>query len=199
MKRDAAEPLKDRHIRSALVAYLRQHDRSAAILHELPLSRGARRADVVRVNGSLDGYEIKSEQDSLTRLVAQADEYEKICEYISVVITERHLIQAKKALGSHWGVIVAKPWGSGVRFHVHRKAKRNRQLDARTLVRVLWKTECVNALREMGIPTRRDTPVLELWERLAVLPAADVCAHLRNALKARNGLPIDPAHTQDGA
>jgi hypothetical protein len=185
VKRLAGEPLRDKHIRHSLVSYLRRLDSSAAIIHELPLSRGDRRADLVRVNGALEGYEIKSEQDSLSRLAAQVLEYEKICEYSTVVVARRHLERAKASIGANWGIIVADIHGSGVSFEIVRKARLNPSLDSQTMVRVLWKTECVRTLRNIGHKADWDAPVIELWERLSNFPPDIICEHLKTALKAR--------------
>src|SRR5689334_18909683 len=88
---DAVLRLRDKDIRSALVSHLRRTDPEVVIFHELPLSRGERRADVVAINGVLAGYEIKSDGDSLDKLKAQASEYESVFEYVTVVLARRHL------------------------------------------------------------------------------------------------------------
>jgi hypothetical protein len=71
--------LLDQDIREALKKTLREQDRNAAIIEELPLQRGRGRADLAFVNGELWGFEIKSEADSLIRLGIQREHYESAC------------------------------------------------------------------------------------------------------------------------
>src|SRR5437773_2095115 len=85
---DQLEPqtMLDGDIRKALVERLNREDPSAAIFHELPLLRGKGRADIAAVNGVLAGYEIKSERDTLRRIVAQRNHYDSVFDVVVIVV-----------------------------------------------------------------------------------------------------------------
>ena len=66
--------LKDSDIRKSLYNnILKKHEDASdtIVLNELGLLQGACRVDIAVVNGSLHGYEIKSEADTLDRLPYQ--------------------------------------------------------------------------------------------------------------------------------
>ena len=68
--------VSDAEIRPALRERLiRRHANEAdtVLIEELGLRRGKVRVDLTVVNGSLHGFEIKSDRDSLRRLAAQVD------------------------------------------------------------------------------------------------------------------------------
>jgi hypothetical protein len=179
------DSVRDRHIRPALVAYLQAKDPAAAIFHELPLGRGQRRADVACVNGVLAGYEIKSAGDSLARLDGQAAEYATVFEFMTIVVAPRHLHGAREVVPKTWGILATDASTDGVAFRSVRMPRRNAALDKGALVRLLWKQECVRALRAEGLAADRNAPVVVLWAALERLPRNALCGHVRDALKAR--------------
>jgi hypothetical protein len=183
-----APPMKsailDRHIRGALVNYLRLSDPSAAIFHEVPLGRGERRADVVSVNGHIAGFEIKSERDSLARLKGQAVRYDSVCEYSTIVVAPKHLKQVREMIPSAWGILVTDG-DATVALNRVRTARPNRNLDKWSLIRLMWKSECVGALRRRNRSIRADLPVIAYWEALNLLPMSFVIGEVRTALKKR--------------
>ena len=184
---ETTNPIRDRHIRAALVEYLRQKDPASAILHELPLSRGERRADVAHVNGTLSGYEIKSDGDSLVRLSAQAQGYADVFEYMTVVVAQRHLRSVREVVPRAWGIIIAEgSAGRDVVLRHVRKPQKNGSQRREVLVRLMWKDECVRALRAHGIRVSREVPVIDIWSRLETLPVAVLCGYVRDALKVRS-------------
>ncbi len=73
---------------------------------EVPFADYKRRADVVRINGCLHGYEIKSDLDSLVSLQKQISDYTKTFEKVSVVLTKTHLENARKILPKSVGIIL---------------------------------------------------------------------------------------------
>lgn len=183
----AAEPIRDKHIRAALVAYLREKDSAACIFHELPLSRGERRADIVSVNGSLAGYEIKSDGDSLARLSDQAQTYAAVFEYMTLVVARRHIAGVRRLVPRQWGIMEVVSSSLGVHFKHVRKPSQNRSIDCKVLLRLLWKDECLRILKAHGERADRNSPIIEIWSRLEKMPACALLADVRNALKARGG------------
>jgi hypothetical protein len=78
----------DIDIRKALLTKKLSRLRSEGVLviDELGLAHAKSRVDVAVINGSLHGYEIKSAQDSLTRLPAQIATYRDTLERLRVAI-----------------------------------------------------------------------------------------------------------------
>lgn len=175
----------DEHIRTALKDSLRQEDSSAAIIDELPLLRGRGRADLAFVNGNLSGYEIKSDADSLVRLGVQADHYQSVFEFVTLVVAKKHLKHARKRIPRSWGLIEVQEVDGKVILIRRRKPLRNRHVDNSALVRLLWKKECVRILarRRMGVSS--GSPVREIWKLVETLPSRDLCDEVREALKLR--------------
>lgn len=80
------------YIRKLLIKELaRQHPDNTEFLAELPIANFSRRVDLVMANGSLSGFEIKSEQDTLKRLNGQLDTYTQYFERVTVVCATKHL------------------------------------------------------------------------------------------------------------
>lgn len=175
----------DSDIRSSLIHLLRQQDASATIIDELPLLRGKGRADLAFVNGSLSGYEIKSDRDSLRRLGDQVQHYDRVFEYATVVVTRSHLQRSRRIVPPHWGIFLVSDEDGMPAIRRVRAAKRNRDADANALARLLWKRECVRALTNNNISASISTPVLRLWEAVAELPKSRLLQEVREALKAR--------------
>src|SRR4051794_28800137 len=76
------------------------------VLNELGLRHGEFRADIAVINGSLTGYEIKSDRDSLVRLVDQVKAYDSVFDHASVVVGCRHARSVASLLPPHWGIFV---------------------------------------------------------------------------------------------
>jgi len=175
----------DHDIREALKKSLREQDLTAAIIDELPLLRGKGRADLAFVNGELCGFEIKSEADSLVRLGMQADNYEAIFEFNTLVASRKHLKTARGRLPKTWGIIEAKEVDGRVELVPRRSAQRNLKLCNSALVRLLWKGECLQILKKAGICVRPQAPVIELWRLTESLSIEQLCTEVREALKRR--------------
>ncbi len=85
--------MRDSDVRKALHSrVLRDHhnDPNTLVLNELGLRHGACRVDVAVVNGSLHGYELKSDMDTLERLPAQVGLYGKVLDKATLVVGARH-------------------------------------------------------------------------------------------------------------
>jgi hypothetical protein len=177
--------LLDHDIREALKTALREQDGSAAIIDELPLLRGRGRADLAFVNGELCGFEIKSEADSLVRLGIQADNYESVFEFNTVVVAQKHLNLARKKIPQTWGIIEVRKVDGKTDLRPRRQPQRNHKLSNSALARLLWKNECLSILRKMGVEVCQQTPVARLWTLLETVNTQQLCDEVRKALKHR--------------
>ncbi len=63
--------------------------RTASMLSEFRI--GSCKADIVILNGTATVYEIKSERDSLARLVNQVDNYKRVFASVNVIASEDHI------------------------------------------------------------------------------------------------------------
>ncbi len=114
---------------------------TARILPEMVLSRGANRIDFAFVNGRLQGYEIKSDSDTLERLTAQAAAYNLVFDEITLVAGSRHLEAARKAIPPWWGIVKAEILEGAALFTDLRQPEQNPMQWARALADLLWRDE----------------------------------------------------------
>jgi hypothetical protein len=191
--RHARNPVHDPEIRAELHRVLqRRHRRSPTrIVDEMTLNHGSSRIDVAAINGRLEGYEIKSEADSLARLSRQASAYGRIFDRLVLVCAERHLVEARATLPAWWGIEAAEPRGeaSTPRLRLVRAPGANPVVEAEALVALLWRPEMLAALVERGRARGlRSAPRREL--RAALLEATDereLRRLVRETLGARRG------------
>lgn len=114
------------YIREKLIkALAKQHPNNTEFLAELPIANFSRRIDLVMANGSLSGFEIKSEQDSLKRLDGQLETYTQYFENVTVVCATKHLQGVMNIASENVGV-----WEfDGKKLVIHRKSIKNKKID----------------------------------------------------------------------
>lgn len=88
----AVTALNEKRIKTLLVRHLRNtgEAKGTRILRELCVAGFSRRADIVLVNGKLAAFEIKGENDDLTRLPGQISTFSDHFEFLTVVCASRH-------------------------------------------------------------------------------------------------------------
>lgn len=185
--------MKDSDLRAALTQRLvRRHARDphTLILQELGLRHGAARVDVVVVNGSLHGYELKSDSDSLERLPRQARVYGSVLDRVTLVVGRRHAEAAMQMVPDWWGVQVAEmgPRG-GVLFSSVRRARNNPSQDPVAVAKLLWREEALELLDQLGAAKGfRSKPRSAIYARLAqVARPAEIRSMVRDRLRGRTG------------
>ncbi|MCA9627891.1 MAG: sce7726 family protein [Myxococcales bacterium] len=190
--------LRDADIRPALrSSLLGKHadEADTVIVEELGVCRGRVRVDLAVVNGTLHGYEIKSDRDSLRRLEGQVDIYSKVLDRATLIASARHLDEATELLPSWWGVQRVELGARGMpRFRVVRRERKNPSRDARALVELLWLDDALALLEEHGAARGvRGKPRWAVWDRVCEVLDIDVIAGaVRATLKAtakRRGTP----------
>jgi len=144
-----------RKIRQAFhTTFLRkQHNDSATlILDELGLEHGKCRADIAVINGHMDGFEIKSDVDSLSRLSQQINSYDAIFDYSSVIVTARHLNEVTRMIPEWWGIISVTESNSVVpQFRIIRTSYQNANIDNYAVAQLLWRKEAQEVLYNSGM------------------------------------------------
>jgi len=196
--------MNDQQIRNGLRnrlirAYAERPD--TIIVDELGLCAGHTRADLVVVNGSLTGFEIKSDRDSLVRLKNQVSAYSRVFDYATLVVAGRHLDHAAEQVPSWWGIETVQSWGGrGSRFHVIRPPKRNESLDPLALAQLLWRDEVLEILISRNrIKQSSRLPRRILWNALIdAVPLEQLRRIVRTQLRTRPHWRADRPQTSGG-
>lgn len=188
--------MRDRDVRESVWEWLRvthDGDPNTLMLDELGILNGATRIDIAVINGEITGYELKSERDTLERLPAQRDLYNKVLDRISLVVAENHRKAAEGIIPQWWGLAVASSSRGGVTVTHERLSEMNPSLDATMLASFLWRDEALAVLeRYEAAKGVRSKPRQALYERLAdALDLNTVRAEVRATLKARVGWRAD--------
>jgi len=184
--------MKDRQIRDGLRAQLASAhagDPDTLILDELGIATGRGRADVVVINGRLDGYEIKSERDSVRRLRGQARIYSRVFDRATIVVAPSHLRSVRRIVPSWWGIeVVRVNLLNQPEFEPVRSAKANPRYDRFVLAQMLWRDEVVAILenRMKLEPRERRLPRRDLWRLLVgAVSLRELRRLVRQQLRAR--------------
>jgi hypothetical protein len=182
--------MRDRDIRLALHELLRaehRDDQDTLVLDELGLCQGAVRADVAVVNGSLAGFEIKSDRDTLERLPRQAEIYGRVFDYVTLIVGKKHATGISKKIPSFWGIVVVSSGAAGLSLKTRRAARRNKKVDPHAVARLLWRDEALKVLGRHELDRGlRSKPRRELWLALATgLATEELSDEVRKTLRAR--------------
>jgi hypothetical protein len=183
--------LRDCDIRAALHLHLaaeRAGQSDTLLVDEMGILRGAARVDLAVVNGSINGFEIKSEADRLHRLARQRDAYGLVLDTVTLVTCRHHLVAARAVIPAWWGIMVATVADHGVALRTARRARMNRQVDPAALASLLWREEALDLLERRDlIRGLRSRPNAVLWKALAeAVPLAALSDDVRATLKSRS-------------
>lgn len=137
--------LKDGEIRSPLLKRIRSLGDSR-IVEELGLLRGEIRIDVALISTILEGFEIKSGRDTLSRLPRQIETYGRIFDRVTLVTVARHASRARRFLPSWWGIWTIYLERGFLCFEEVRSSTPNPCIDLTALVHLLWRDEGLELL-----------------------------------------------------
>src|ERR1035438_3619867 len=174
-------------------------DSNTVVVEELGIFSGAVRADIAVINGSLKGYEIKSDRDTLARLANQAVMYSKVFDTVTIVLADRHLERAARLIPDWWGIEVAVTDGSPkLQLSRIRNESLNSEVDPFALVQLLWRDEALALLGEASSSERLTSrPRRFLWQALATaVPLPELKSIVRACLKNRKCWRVDLQQTQ---
>jgi hypothetical protein len=122
------------------------------IVDELGLEHGKCRADIAVINGHLNGFEIKSEKDSLCRLANQVKIYSAVFDNASLVLAERHLKEASYLVPDWWGLIlVTGDSTNGLHFSSIKSPQQNTNIEDYAVAQLLWRDEVQEILLNLGM------------------------------------------------
>lgn len=159
-------------------------DPSTTILEELGLRHGYCRVDLVVVNGSLHGFEIKSDRDTFRRLNRQVETYNKTLDFVTLVTGQRHADRATGAVPDWWGIQIAEVGHrDGIKLFEVRKPSRNPSPDKLSIAKLLWREEALAFLGELSaVDGFRSKPRRLIYSRLVEVAETD---HLRERVRER--------------
>lgn len=165
MKQSPSHEPNESAVRDALRGFLRVNDRTPCI-QEFWIPRSNERADLVVVQRSLRAFEIKTARDTLTRLPRQVSAYGRVFGECAVVVAEKHLAAAIACLPEWWGVYTFSGADGAIKFRSIRDGCENRNIDAPTLVRLLWRDEANDALLAIGDSSCSGLGRSHMWDQL---------------------------------
>jgi hypothetical protein len=186
----------DQDIRHALKAHLaRVHsDEEHVVIDELGLCQGDARADVVLINGALNGFEIKSDRDTLARLSRQRHFYGHCFETMTIVVGAKHVAAIRRSVPKWWGIMEATDTSGTPVLRSIREPQPNNGIRPKRVARLLWKSELHSILIARGLrfPKRAKNDQL-INALVATLKTPELLAMVRNAIKARGDWRVGPS------
>lgn len=152
-------------------------------MDEFCVCRAQARIDIAVVNGSLHGYELKSDADRLDRLPAQLAHYDRVFDTVTMVVAPKHVDRTTSLVQDWHGLLVAEP-GSAAPLEL-RPARPNPAPCLRSVVQLLWSDEMRGLLADAPGSWRR-RPRRDLISAVCELGSAPhVSALVRETLKRR--------------
>ena len=137
--------MKEAEIKTRLRNHLSR--RGNLCVEELPICGHAARADLVEIDLSLIGFEIKSAADSLCRLSTQCKSYDRVFRFSTLVVASCHLAEARKVVPNHWGIIKIR--SDSEELVEVRRAKPNKKICSKSIAEFFWQRELVEILRNV--------------------------------------------------
>lgn len=158
-------------------------DPDSWVLDEFGICQGEARVDIAVINGELLGFEIKSAKDTLERLPRQEALYSQVFDRMTIVVDEKKIEDTLRLIPNWWGVMVASGKSNQLNtIKLLRRAKKNKTINARSLVELLWKDEVIGILKEYnahkGLSSK---PRSAAWDKMTTLFSLD---ELREMVRA---------------
>ena len=165
-------------------------DKDAIVINEFGICQGEARIDLAVINGSINGFEIKSENDTLERLPSQQEVYNRVLDTITVVTGDKYIDKVTDYIPNWWGIIRAQQRGKEVRLERIRSCGNNPNIDPFSLVQLLWHREALSILEEYKLANGlRSKPRRYIWHALAEnIPVEQLSRIVRETLKKREAL-----------
>ena len=152
-------------------------------IDELPT--GSTRADVVHITEHfMHGYEVKGDGDTLQRVANQLRCYGEVYDFVTFIVTEKHLPKLLPLLPVWVGVLVASVQG----LRPHRAAAYNATVARAPLARLLPLEEVKQHLLLLGltgVSTLRLREVGQFLRTTQLVPLSGLAQYVRQRLMAR--------------
>ncbi|SHI46113.1 sce7726 family protein [Desulfosporosinus lacus] len=164
------------------------YDIDTLIIDELGVCQGEARIDIAVVNGSLHGYEIKSDKDTLGRLPGQIETYNRVFDTVTIVTGSEHLDKVFSLVPGWWGISLATYVDSLDLFlQPVRNPQINDNVDAFSLTQFLWREELLHLVQRYELDKKvNKLPRFKIWDLLAeIVPVSELKVYVRACLKKR--------------
>lgn len=178
----------DAQIREAIHQEIRGRRPSTIVVNELKVCNGKSIVDLAILGKSLlHGIEIKSDKDTLNRLPDQAADYNKVFDFMTIVLGRTHYEKAIKIIPEWWNVWVADYENETVLLSEVRKGKRNWNVDSFSLSQFFWREEALEIMAKEGILDGMKTKrKWLLWDKIATsLSTESIYSHVKDTLQNR--------------
>ena len=147
--------MNDPEIRRALhTKFLRKfhEEPDTLVIDELGLEHGKCRADIAVINGHLEGFEVKSNADTLQRLSHQILSYNAVFDHSSIVVEDRYLDDVIRIVPNWWGIIqVTSSYCEELHFRIVRPSIQNINTNNYAVAQLLWRNEAQEILFNLGV------------------------------------------------
>lgn len=167
-------PVTEGDLRCVVKSTVVEVDASSLVVDEFVVSERGR-IDIALIGDHFQGYELKSDLDTLTRLPRQMEVYGQVFDFCTLVVTPRHLARARQVLKPGWGLaLVTRDRDDSLSYRQVRRARKNKTVMKQSLAALLWRDEVLRSLDALdaaaGLRSRsRD----ELCDALAAICEID--------------------------
>lgn len=176
------QKLDDPDIRTAVIKHFLRY-KDVSIFEEFTTYSGRARADIVAINGHLNGIEIKSDFDSLHRLPKQIEEYNRTFERNYLIVGERWTPVVEQEVPTFWGIAVARRNRLGkVNIRFIRQPKKNPSLKFESILGLLE----VSDIKKILIKNQMDQKLGLSSVKLRQYYKYDLLTFLRERLNVRD-------------
>ena len=152
-------------------------------IDELPT--GTTRADVVHITEHfMHGYEVKGDADTLQRVANQLRCYGEVYDFVTFIVTEKHLAKLLPLLPEWVGIQVASAEG----LRLHRAAGYNATVERAPIAKLLLLEEVKQFLLARGltgVSTLRGKEISHFLRTTQLVPLASLAHYVRERLMAR--------------
>ena len=152
-------------------------------IDELPT--GTTRADVVHITEQfMHGYEVKGDGDTLQRVANQLRCYGEVYDFVTFIVTEKHLLKLLPLLPEWVGILVASATG----LHAHRPAGYNATVARAPIAKLLLLADVKQFLLARGlsgVSTLRGPEISHFLRTTQLVPLASLAQYVRERLMAR--------------
>ena len=150
----------DKDIREPLFDYIDERYGKVRIFEEKVILKS--RADVLAIiEGEIIGFEIKSDNDTYTRLSRQVRDYDRFCDRCYAVVGESH-IHIDEHIPEYWGIIVVNKDN----VIVDREATTSPKIRINNQLDILWRDELYNIQMKEGLPKLSNWRRRDIYKRL---------------------------------
>ncbi|MCC2545589.1 sce7726 family protein [Hymenobacter sp. BT175] len=150
---------------------------------ELPT--GTTRADVVHITPDfMHGYEVKGDHDTLVRVPNQLQCYREVYDFVTFIVTARHLPKLLPLLPEWVGILIASEHG----LAEHRPALYNSSVEKAPLAALLLQEEVKQFLMSCGLPgvsRLRNADIAKFLRNAHFLPLSQLARYVREQLTLR--------------